>query len=220
MSRLSRQRRSSLSSLSAAQKRALQTYKGSGYGEINSVLRDNAITSAILSDRSARQEMPVLETIRALDSVMKNDGRVRNQTLYRGIPRWLLTLFLAQGVQINKSFTSCSLSLRGAQLFTTDDCCILMFELQNPLKFYDFSAFETGIRSAALQEAEILIQRNTQFTHLRETNTEGVYTCTLEPYVLHPLTRTREAAQLRSERMAAYLAQLDSSSSSEEEESD
>jgi hypothetical protein len=194
---------------------SIRWYKGSGYGIINSFLRNNIVDEPFLQ---LHKHHPLLKHIVFMDAVMQplnrltfpKEAQINDQELvvYRGIPN----LRIPQTWESTKELTdlaygSTSFTLNGAKPFVSPDngCCLLRIHIPKALwgqvgGFIFNEKAQRGKRKEILQEDEILLQRNLLYRFDSSPPVNNVYNATLEPYaILERKMKDTERKQLETD---------------------
>lgn len=156
---------------------ALKFYQGIGYGDINRFLRSSqvVIDQKFIHDHRVKEE-PILECVGNIDSIMSNTGSLRGISIYRGIHSKIIPNAW-EGTKIIRdlSYSSCTKNLRIAQeSFTnTDGCCILVFQVPDMVKYYEYEY-------KSYSEEEVLLERGIKYNLIDRH--DNIYTCTIEKY--------------------------------------
>ena len=143
---------------------SLKYYRGTGYGKINKLLRENTIPTGkslenLIKSAKESSEYDTLNHINSIDQILAKNSRYDGKILYRGI-RGVSNANVGD-VITHRNFLSTSLFLESAKKFQDDEikCCIIYFKLPANFKLFKY----TDKDSAKNVEGEILIERNTQF---------------------------------------------------------
>ena len=146
--------------------KSLIFYKGTGYGPINKLLRNNNIPingklDKLVNDSKQSSEHKILKHIQDIDSVLKINNKWDGRILYRGIKGLKIDV---GGLIINKGYTSSSLQEKATYPYLDQSkCCIVYFHLPPGFKLYKY-------KDKKIIEDEVLIERNTQIKIIAKKN--------------------------------------------------
>jgi hypothetical protein len=168
--------------------KSLTYYKGTGYGQINKVLRENDIP-LVINSKMAEQDS-TLEHISNIDKLL-------NQSGFKGI----LYRAIQGNTIIEKAYSSTTPDLDVARQFTDyDKCCVVSFKLPNDIKYH---YFEHKI------EPELLLQRSLQYYNITEhPHIRHLYTANVRKYE-PPKVDQKSVEKMRAELMAKMLLEED-----------
>lgn len=157
--------------------KSLMIYKGSGYGQINRMLRTENIDKNVLDNASkeytkvknrfkfAKQgdpmsDLEILLRIKNIDSAMRKNHITSE--LYRGISSDIIPNVLnsENKLLIEKGYSSTSISKENLLSYVNEDgCCGIKFHLPDDIDSYIYPEKKTSLS----YEGEILLQRNIVF---------------------------------------------------------
>ena len=153
-------------------KHALVAYKGNykkiGASRINAYLRNFIISDSGIELQNTTHPIVkrICAIIRQIDSILV--PAAAEYTVYRGLDADHVKQLRADGVTVNKSFTSVSTDINVAK---TAGKTILAFTIPLGMKIHNYST-----SSHKDYEREILIERNTQFVGCRTEQLKDGYT--------------------------------------------
>jgi hypothetical protein len=158
--------------------KSFKKYQGTGYGVINGFLRDNGFKEELLI-RDNIKHHPEINDIMNIDMGVKFNKLDTNHLFFRGIDGGFIpnAVRYSSGVIVNKGFTSCTMNKDVTKAFIDEHkCCVLMFYIPENIKTYIYKY------KGNFSEAEILLQRNTQFTIIMEKSEHPCYFAELSIY--------------------------------------
>jgi len=147
---------------------SLKFYQGTGYGEINTFLRDPSFNESILIKHIDDQ------TVAHINNIDKSMGynKFGKDKFYRGIAGSFIpqAINASSGIIVNTSFTSTTSDEKVAKSYVdSGGCCILVFEIPDNLKTFVYKY------KGKYSEAEVLVQRNTQFKIVKQFGKNTYY---------------------------------------------
>lgn len=190
--------------------KSLKFYQGTGYGEINTFLRDPDFDESILSKHVGD---PIVSHINNLDKGM-GYNKLGKTKFFRGIPGSFIPLAVdaSSGIIVNTSFTSTTSDEKIAQSFVDNGgCCILVFEIPDDLMTFVYKY------KGAYSESEVLIQRNTQFKIIKKVG-KNTYYAQLFSYQPKKVTISDTLLSERRNQLLEDDSYWDLSDSEEEDE--
>lgn len=157
--------------LSSYERHALTAYRegmdGIGSDKINTFLRTNNILDSgeelLTFPTHQRVIQKICTLIKGIDTKLVPAEKKRK--VYRGIPGSLYDAIKYQGIMVNKGYTSSTTDINTAIAFSqgNERGVVLIFSIPPHMKIHEYGG----------HEKEILIERNTQFTHFIEKKQEG-----------------------------------------------
>jgi hypothetical protein len=178
--------------------KSFKFYQGTGYGPINQFLREPDFKESLLRIENIKHK-PEIEHIINMDKGLTYNV-FGERYFYRGMANGFIpaSIIMSSGVIINKGFTSCTKREDVTKSYTDEEgCCMLKFIIPDNIKSYVYEY------EGKYNEAEVLLQRNTQFTIVSKYH--PVYYAVLSLYtppdnITKELTKT--LVDYKNERMA------------------
>lgn len=173
--------------------KSLKFYQGTGYGEINTFLRDPDFNESVLTKH---KDDPIVAHINNIDRSM-DTNKFGKTKFFRGIAGSFIpqAVNASSGIIVNTSFTSTTSDEKVAKSYVDDvGCCILVFEIPDDLKTFVYKY------KGNYSESEVLVQRNTQFKIVKKLG-KNIYYAELFSY-----TPPKKVADLLATRRAQMLA--------------
>lgn len=182
-----------------------QSYRNLNYGIINDWLRTHNVEDksdelhALAKSRDSlmRRLATVIQTI---DQTVHQSRGHKKLHAFRGISQKRYQSALSMGTLVNKAYTSTSLELEHAKKFGT---VILRFTIPP----------EIGAHVMENQyEAEVLIERNTQFVSFEEKGTHDgalLVDCTLAKYTPPSIKDLQNMKDMVSKHRQEFMSKLD-----------
>ena len=167
-------------------KQSLKKYKGSGYGPINRLLRDNNIPigeklNKLINNGKNSIEYETLKDIKNIDSALKINQKFEGKILYRGMKGLKTDV---GSLIINKGYSSTTLQKESTLPYLDEhQCCIVYFILPKGFKTYKY---KDNTKDKSIIEDELLLERNTQIKIIKQINNE--YFGVLQKFKLPKIT--------------------------------
>jgi hypothetical protein len=159
---------------------SLNYYKGTGYGEINKMLRENYVHKEDLKDEKVIKNS-VLNHIKNIDyAIQKSGDSNAGKKVYRGIKKHLIDNDSKTFIERGYSSTSTNPQI-AAENYTEGGCCVLSLIIPKNIDSYEY--VEKGYK-----ESEILLQRNIEYYNIEYLDKSifgsDLYICNIRPYKL------------------------------------
>lgn len=183
---------------------SLNYYKGTGYGAINTMLRENYVHKEDLKDENIIKN-PLLNHIKNIDYAIQKSGKSNEgKTVYRGIKKYVIDNDSKSFIERGYSSTSTNPQIPAIN-FSEGGCCVLSMIIPKNIDSYEYE--EKGYK-----ENEILLQRNIEYYNIEYLDKSifgsKLYICNIRPYKLPTKEETLKNEKALEQLRAEYIKKM------------